>query len=138
MGGRGGGAGAGRRGRPPSGASSRSRGPVSFVSASLQNFLSKQWYGEISRDTKNWKIILCLFIIPLVGCGFVSFRYEAACATVCARARSRGRDPQAWGVRLSRRCLQRGPGGSGFSRGRFQTGGAGVRASASQAAPQIC
>lgn len=41
----------------------------------LQNFLSKQWYGEISRDTKNWKIILCLFIIPLVGCGFVSFRY---------------------------------------------------------------
>lgn len=85
MGGRGGGAGAGRRGRPPSGASSRSRGPVSFVSASLQNFLSKQWYGEISRDTKNWKIILCLFIIPLVGCGFVSFRYEAACATVCAR-----------------------------------------------------
>ncbi|GAB5576108.1 transient receptor potential cation channel subfamily M member 2 isoform X7 [Prionailurus iriomotensis] len=42
----------------------------------VQNFLSKQWYGEISRDTKNWKIILCLFIIPLVGCGFVSFRYE--------------------------------------------------------------
>lgn len=41
---------------------------------SPQNFLSKQWYGEISRDTKNWKIILCLFIIPLVGCGFVSFR----------------------------------------------------------------
>ncbi|EPQ11129.1 Transient receptor potential cation channel subfamily M member 8 [Myotis brandtii] len=40
----------------------------------VQNFLSKQWYGEISRDTKNWKIILCLFIIPLVGCGFVSFR----------------------------------------------------------------
>ncbi|XP_012878540.1 PREDICTED: transient receptor potential cation channel subfamily M member 8 [Dipodomys ordii] len=38
------------------------------------NFLSKQWYGEISRDTKNWKIILCLFIIPLVGCGLVSFR----------------------------------------------------------------
>ncbi|KAG8124617.1 hypothetical protein E2320_019903, partial [Naja naja] len=24
----------------------------------VQNFLSKQWYGEISRDTKNWKIIL--------------------------------------------------------------------------------
>uniref|UniRef100_A0A4X2ME00 Transient receptor potential cation channel subfamily M member 8 n=1 Tax=Vombatus ursinus TaxID=29139 RepID=A0A4X2ME00_VOMUR len=40
----------------------------------VQNFLSKQWYGEISRDTKNWKIILCLFLIPLVGCGFVSFR----------------------------------------------------------------
>uniref|UniRef100_A0ABK0LD04 Transient receptor potential cation channel, subfamily M, member 8 n=1 Tax=Rattus norvegicus TaxID=10116 RepID=A0ABK0LD04_RAT len=40
----------------------------------VQNFLSKQWYGEISRDTKNWKIILCLFIIPLVGCGLVSFR----------------------------------------------------------------
>ncbi|GAB1285217.1 Transient receptor potential cation channel subfamily M member 8 [Apodemus speciosus] len=38
----------------------------------VQNFLSKQWYGEISRDTKNWKIILCLFIIPLVGCGLVS------------------------------------------------------------------
>lgn len=45
-----------------------------LVSVSLQNFLSKQWYGEISRDTKNWKIILCLFLIPLVGCGFVSFR----------------------------------------------------------------
>ncbi|ERE82069.1 transient receptor potential cation channel subfamily M member 8-like protein [Cricetulus griseus] len=40
----------------------------------VQNFLSKQWYGEISRDTKNWKIILCLFVIPLVGCGLVSFR----------------------------------------------------------------
>ncbi|KAB1278670.1 Transient receptor potential cation channel subfamily M member 8 [Camelus dromedarius] len=40
----------------------------------VQNFLSKQWYGEISRDTKNWKIILCLFIIPLAGCGFISFR----------------------------------------------------------------
>ncbi|KAM4869434.1 LOW QUALITY PROTEIN: transient receptor potential cation channel subfamily M member 8-like [Urocitellus parryii] len=40
----------------------------------VQNFLSKQWYGEIFRDTKNWKIILCLYLIPLVGCGFVSFR----------------------------------------------------------------
>ncbi|XP_065269121.1 transient receptor potential cation channel subfamily M member 8 isoform X2 [Emys orbicularis] len=40
----------------------------------VQNFLSKQWYGEISRDTKNWKIILCLFLFPLIGCGFISFR----------------------------------------------------------------
>ncbi|KAF2985928.1 hypothetical protein EK904_013985 [Melospiza melodia maxima] len=40
----------------------------------VQNFLSKQWYGEISRDTKNWKIILCLFFFPLIGCGFISFR----------------------------------------------------------------
>ncbi|XP_064015791.1 transient receptor potential cation channel subfamily M member 8 isoform X2 [Pogoniulus pusillus] len=40
----------------------------------VQNFLSKQWYGEISRDTKNWKIILCLFFFPLLGCGFISFR----------------------------------------------------------------
>ncbi|XP_039204990.1 transient receptor potential cation channel subfamily M member 8 isoform X8 [Crotalus tigris] len=39
-----------------------------------ENFLSKQWYGEISRDTKNWKIILCLFLFPLIGCGFISFR----------------------------------------------------------------
>ncbi|XP_025786310.1 transient receptor potential cation channel subfamily M member 8 [Puma concolor] len=48
--------------------------PPEITPGVLQNFLSKQWYGEISRDTKNWKIILCLFIIPLVGCGFVSFR----------------------------------------------------------------
>ncbi|XP_066855705.1 transient receptor potential cation channel subfamily M member 8 isoform X13 [Anser cygnoides] len=41
----------------------------------VQNFLSKQWYGEISRDTKNWKIILCLFFFPLIGCGFISFSY---------------------------------------------------------------
>ncbi|XP_062972122.1 transient receptor potential cation channel subfamily M member 8 isoform X3 [Elgaria multicarinata webbii] len=40
----------------------------------VQNFLSKQWYGEISRDTKNWKIILCLFLFPLLCCGFISFR----------------------------------------------------------------
>uniref|UniRef100_A0A670HTU1 Transient receptor potential cation channel subfamily M member 8 n=1 Tax=Podarcis muralis TaxID=64176 RepID=A0A670HTU1_PODMU len=40
----------------------------------VQNFLSKQWYGEISRDTKNWKIILCLLLFPLIGCGFISFR----------------------------------------------------------------
>ncbi|NXO03232.1 TRPM8 protein, partial [Rhinopomastus cyanomelas] len=40
----------------------------------VQNFLSKQWYGEISRDTKNWKIIMCLFFFPLIGCGFISFR----------------------------------------------------------------
>ncbi|XP_054065561.1 transient receptor potential cation channel subfamily M member 8 isoform X7 [Rissa tridactyla] len=40
----------------------------------VQNFLSKQWYGEISRDTKNWKILLCLFFFPLIGCGFISFR----------------------------------------------------------------
>ncbi|XP_067404758.1 transient receptor potential cation channel subfamily M member 8 [Emydura macquarii macquarii] len=40
----------------------------------VQNFLSKQWYGEISRDTKNWKILLCLFLFPLIGCGFISFR----------------------------------------------------------------
>ncbi|XP_025025677.1 transient receptor potential cation channel subfamily M member 8 [Python bivittatus] len=40
----------------------------------VQNFLSKQWYGEISRDTKNWKIILCLFLFPLIGCSFISFR----------------------------------------------------------------
>uniref|UniRef100_A0A672VDS6 Transient receptor potential cation channel subfamily M member 8 n=1 Tax=Strigops habroptila TaxID=2489341 RepID=A0A672VDS6_STRHB len=40
----------------------------------VQNFLSKQWYGEISRDTNNWKIILCLFFFPLIGCGFISFR----------------------------------------------------------------
>ncbi|XP_069716759.1 transient receptor potential cation channel subfamily M member 8 isoform X2 [Phaenicophaeus curvirostris] len=40
----------------------------------VQNFLSKQWYGEISRDTKNWKIILCLFFFPLIACGFISFR----------------------------------------------------------------
>ncbi|NWX44990.1 TRPM8 protein, partial [Steatornis caripensis] len=40
----------------------------------VQNFLSKQWYGEISRDTKNWKIILCLLFFPLIGCGFISFR----------------------------------------------------------------
>ncbi|XP_038605279.1 transient receptor potential cation channel subfamily M member 8 [Tachyglossus aculeatus] len=40
----------------------------------VQNFLSKQWYGEISRDTKNWKIIMCLFLVPLIGCGFISFR----------------------------------------------------------------
>ncbi|XP_029463788.1 transient receptor potential cation channel subfamily M member 8 [Rhinatrema bivittatum] len=40
----------------------------------VQNFLSKQWYGEISRDTKNWKIILCLLFIPLISCGFISFR----------------------------------------------------------------
>uniref|UniRef100_A0A8C3LY77 Transient receptor potential cation channel subfamily M member 8 n=1 Tax=Chrysolophus pictus TaxID=9089 RepID=A0A8C3LY77_CHRPC len=45
-----------------------------IFSFSLQNFLSKQWYGEISRDTKNWKIILCLFFFPLIGCGFISFR----------------------------------------------------------------
>ncbi|XP_046799508.1 transient receptor potential cation channel subfamily M member 8 isoform X4 [Gallus gallus] len=39
----------------------------------VQNFLSKQWYGGISRDTNNWKIILCLFFFPLIGCGFISF-----------------------------------------------------------------
>nr|XP_056712102.1 transient receptor potential cation channel subfamily M member 8 isoform X1 [Euleptes europaea] len=44
----------------------------------VQNFLSKQWYGEISRDTKNWKIILCLFLFPLIGCGFISFRKKPA------------------------------------------------------------
>ncbi|XP_069472096.1 transient receptor potential cation channel subfamily M member 8 isoform X1 [Ambystoma mexicanum] len=40
----------------------------------VQNFLSKQWYGHISRDTKNWKIILCLLFLPLISCGFISFR----------------------------------------------------------------
>ncbi|KAM9305156.1 transient receptor potential cation channel subfamily M member 8 [Gastrophryne carolinensis] len=40
----------------------------------VQNFLSKQWYGEISRDTKNWKIIMSLFLFPLIACGFISFR----------------------------------------------------------------
>ncbi|XP_056391968.1 transient receptor potential cation channel subfamily M member 8 isoform X3 [Hyla sarda] len=40
----------------------------------VQNFLSKQWYGEISRDTKNWKIIMSLFFFPLICCGFISFR----------------------------------------------------------------
>ncbi|XP_075463467.1 transient receptor potential cation channel subfamily M member 8 isoform X1 [Ascaphus truei] len=40
----------------------------------VQNFLSKQWYGEISRDTKNWKILLSLLLFPLISCGFISFR----------------------------------------------------------------
>ncbi|CAN2389133.1 Transient receptor potential cation channel [Pristimantis euphronides] len=40
----------------------------------VQNFLSKQWYGEISRDTKNWKILMSLFFFPLICCGFISFR----------------------------------------------------------------
>ncbi|NP_001155066.1 transient receptor potential cation channel, subfamily M, member 8 L homeolog isoform X1 [Xenopus laevis] len=40
----------------------------------VQNFLSKQWYGEISRDTKNWKILFSLFFFPLISCGFISFR----------------------------------------------------------------
>uniref|UniRef100_A0A8C5WCS7 Transient receptor potential cation channel subfamily M member 8 n=1 Tax=Leptobrachium leishanense TaxID=445787 RepID=A0A8C5WCS7_9ANUR len=40
----------------------------------VQNFLSKQWYGEISRDTKNWKILLSLILFPLISCGFISFR----------------------------------------------------------------
>ncbi|KAG8559262.1 hypothetical protein GDO81_017281 [Engystomops pustulosus] len=40
----------------------------------VQNFLSKQWYGEISRDTKNWKILMSLIFFPLICCGFISFR----------------------------------------------------------------
>ncbi|KAM4698373.1 transient receptor potential cation channel subfamily M member 8 [Rhinophrynus dorsalis] len=44
----------------------------------VQNFLSKQWYGEISRDTKNWKIILSLLFFPLISCGFISFRKKPA------------------------------------------------------------
>eukprot|EP00079_Xenopus_tropicalis_P029951 XP_012825656.1 PREDICTED: transient receptor potential cation channel subfamily M member 8b isoform X2 [Xenopus tropicalis] len=40
----------------------------------VQNFLSKQWYGAISRDTKTWKILLSLFIFPLISCGFITFR----------------------------------------------------------------
>ncbi|XP_075140021.1 transient receptor potential cation channel subfamily M member 8-like [Leptodactylus fuscus] len=40
----------------------------------VQNFLSKQWYGKISRDTKNWKILISLFFFPLICCGFISFR----------------------------------------------------------------
>ncbi|KAM5152903.1 transient receptor potential cation channel subfamily M member 8 [Mantella aurantiaca] len=43
----------------------------------VQNFLSKQWYGEISRDTKNWKILLSLFLFPLISCGFISFRKKS-------------------------------------------------------------
>ncbi|KAM4026122.1 transient receptor potential cation channel subfamily M member 8 isoform 1-T1 [Anomaloglossus baeobatrachus] len=43
----------------------------------VQNFLSKQWYGEISRDTKNWKILMSLFFFPLICCGFISFRKKS-------------------------------------------------------------
>ncbi|KAG8432564.1 hypothetical protein GDO86_016992 [Hymenochirus boettgeri] len=41
----------------------------------VQNFLIKKWYGEMSRDTKTWRIILALFFfIPLLSCEFISFR----------------------------------------------------------------
>ncbi|XP_063789308.1 transient receptor potential cation channel subfamily M member 8-like [Pseudophryne corroboree] len=40
----------------------------------VQNFLSKQWYGEVSRNNKVWKIILSPVLFPLIGCGFISFR----------------------------------------------------------------
>ncbi|NP_001155067.1 transient receptor potential cation channel subfamily M member 8b L homeolog [Xenopus laevis] len=43
----------------------------------VQNFISKQWYGWISRDTKTWKILLSLFFFPLISCGFITFRKDS-------------------------------------------------------------
>uniref|UniRef100_A0A8C5PWT9 Transient receptor potential cation channel subfamily M member 8 n=1 Tax=Leptobrachium leishanense TaxID=445787 RepID=A0A8C5PWT9_9ANUR len=40
----------------------------------VQNFLSKQWYGNISTDEKTWKILLCVILFPLISCDFISFR----------------------------------------------------------------
>ncbi|XP_078539473.1 transient receptor potential cation channel subfamily M member 8-like [Lissotriton helveticus] len=42
----------------------------------VQDFVSKQWHGHIAMDTPSWKVLLSVFIFPLIACGFISFREE--------------------------------------------------------------
>uniref|UniRef100_H3B2C4 Transient receptor potential cation channel subfamily M member 8 n=1 Tax=Latimeria chalumnae TaxID=7897 RepID=H3B2C4_LATCH len=44
----------------------------------VQTFLSKKWHGEISEETRTWKILLCMLFFPLIFCGLITFSKEPA------------------------------------------------------------
>ncbi|MGH0130904.1 UNVERIFIED_CONTAM: hypothetical protein FKN15_059625 [Acipenser sinensis] len=39
-----------------------------------QTLLTQIWWGELAVDTRMWKVLLCMFIFPLIYTGLITFR----------------------------------------------------------------
>ncbi|XP_041118797.1 transient receptor potential cation channel subfamily M member 2 [Polyodon spathula] len=42
----------------------------------VQTLLTQIWWGELAVDTRMWKVLLCMFIFPLIYTGLITFRRD--------------------------------------------------------------
>ncbi|XP_041117862.1 transient receptor potential cation channel subfamily M member 2-like isoform X2 [Polyodon spathula] len=42
----------------------------------VQTLLTQIWWGELAVDTRMWKVLLCMFIFPLICTGLIKFRRD--------------------------------------------------------------
>ncbi|MGH0117659.1 UNVERIFIED_CONTAM: hypothetical protein FKN15_041851 [Acipenser sinensis] len=41
-----------------------------------QTLLTQIWWGELAVDTRMWKVLLCMFLFPLIYTGLITFRRD--------------------------------------------------------------
>ncbi|XP_034780925.2 transient receptor potential cation channel subfamily M member 2-like isoform X1 [Acipenser ruthenus] len=42
----------------------------------VQTLLTQIWWGELAVDTRMWKVLLCMFLFPLIYTGLITFRRD--------------------------------------------------------------